>query len=372
MGKKVSISGDRIFTLIVIALVSLGIAMFISASLGLLAEVGGSPLRLAFTQIALGLIPGTALLFVFRFLPLAWLSKLSFFIYGATVLFTASVFIPGIGETYNGATRWINLGFTTIQPGEFLKLGIVFALAAYLAYAKDRIADFKYGLLPFCVLSGIPVLILLAQPNTSMALVIGGTALVLYVLAGASLRDIGIIFLIGLIGVGGLLMTRPYLMERVNTFIDPSANPHTTGYQLQQSLIAIGSGGFLGRGFGQSAQKFNYLPEAQGDSVFAVAGEEFGFIGTVLIVLLFTAFAARGFIIASEASTMFGALLASGFTLVITLSAFLNIGAMLGVLPLTGLPLPFISHGGTALLVALVGVGVILNVAGNKAKKGRG
>jgi cell division protein FtsW (lipid II flippase) len=160
-------------------------------------------------------------------------------------------------------------------------------------------------------------------------------------------------------------------MNRVQTFLDPSENALTTGYQIQQSLIAIGSGGLVGRGYGQSVQKFNYLPEPVGDSVFAVFGEEFGFLGTVLLVLLFTAFAARGLMIAADAANTFGALAAAGLTLMITLSAFMNIGAMLGILPLTGLPLPFISHGGTALLSVLASVGIILNVAAHRTKKRR-
>jgi cell division protein FtsW len=158
-------------------------------------------------------------------------------------------------------------------------------------------------------------------------------------------------------------------MNRVMTFMNPAENSLTTGYQIQQSLIAIGSGGFMGRGFGQSAQKFNYLPEAQGDSVFAVFSEEFGFIGSVFMVLLFVGFAMRGFSIAADASTLFGSLAATGLTLLISLSAFLNIGAMLAILPLTGLPLPFVSHGGTALLFALASVGIILNVAAHRKGK---
>ncbi len=199
-------------------------------------------------------------------------------------------------------------------------------------------------------------------------MVIGLTAAAMYFLAGAPLRDFAILLTIAVVGVVVLVMMRPYLLNRVKTFIHPQDNGLTSGYQIQQSLIAIGSGGLLGRGFGQSVEKFNYLPEPDGDSVFAVYGEEFGFIGTILLVLLFTAFAARGFAIAAGAATAFGSFAATGLTLLITLSAFMNISAMLGILPLTGLPLPFISHGGTALLAALASVGVILNIAANRPK----
>lgn len=364
-----SFSGDRIFFIIVTMLVVGGLAMFISASLGLLARDDGSPWRLAFTQLVLGLIPGGIALFSLRFMPPKWLVALAVPAYAFAVLLTAAVFVPGIGETYNGATRWINLGFTTIQPSEFLKVGVILMLAWYLSRVRGELLDFKKGLLPFGVIVGLPSLILLMQPNTSTVLVIGAASLALYMLAGAPWRDLFIIVGSAILILALLVATRPYLRERIMTYVDPARDSHASGYQIQQSLIAIGSGEFMGRGFGQSVQKFSYLPEAHGDSVFAVFGEEFGFLGATLLVLLFAAFAARGFSISAEASSMFGSLVVAGLTLIITLSAFLNIGAMLGVLPLTGLPLPFVSHGGTALLCALASVGIILNVAANRAKR---
>lgn len=360
-------SGDRVFFIIAAILVIGGLAMFASASLGLLArEDGMAPWRLALTQLTLGLLPGVVALVILRYLPLKTLEKLSPYAYLLALGATLLVFVPGLGTTLNGATRWIDLGFTTVQPGEFLKLGTVLMLAFYLSKAKGRLDSFASGLIPFALIVGVPCALLLAQPNTSMALIIGATGLVMYMLAGAPWRDFLIILLMSALALGALIATRPYLMNRIATFMDPSENAHTTGYQIQQSLIAIGSGELTGRGFGQSAQKFSYLPEAHGDSVFAVYAEEFGFIGSVFLVLLFAAFALRGFAIATDAATLYAALAATGATLIITLSAFLNIGAMLGVLPLTGLPLPFISHGGTALLSALATVGLIMNVAAHR------
>ena len=367
---KLGFSGDRVFFLIVAILVVGGIAMFASASLGLLAREDGAPWRLAFTQLMLGLVPGILALLIIRFSPSALIQKAAVPLYMAALALTALVFTP-LGETYNGATRWINIGFTTIQPSEFLKIGVVLALAWWLSKAKGKIHEFSKGLIPFMVIVGVPVLLLLMQPNTSTVIIIGLTSVALYILAGAPWRDILILFLIAMVAFTALVMTRPYLMERVKTFMNPEENAQTSGYQIQQSLIAIGSGGIAGRGFGQSVQKFSYLPEAQGDSVFAVYAEEFGFIGAVLLVLLFAAFAARGLAIAADASSLFGSLAATGLTLIISLSAFLNIGAMLGVLPLTGLPLPFVSHGGTALFAALASVGVILNVAAHRKRNAK-
>ncbi len=366
-----SISGDRLFFLIVIILVVGGIAMFASASLGLLARAGDSPWKLAFTQLMLGLVPGVAALVAIRYAPLAWIQKAAPLLYIGSIGLTALVFVPGIGARLNGASRWIDLGFTTVQPAEFLKIGVILMLAWYLAKMKGKLDDFRTGLIPFGIIVGIPSIMLLLQPNTSTVMVMGLTALALYVLAGGPWRDV-LVMLAGAVVVLAILVAqRPYLMSRVATFMNPSDNSLTSGYQIQQSLIAVGSGGFAGRGFGQSAQKFNYLPEAQGDSVFAVYSEEFGFVGSVFMVLLFVGFAMRGFAIAADASTVFGSLAATGLTLLISLSAFLNIGAMLAILPLTGLPLPFVSHGGTALLIALASVGVILNVAAHRKQAKR-
>lgn len=361
--------GDRSFSIIVLILVFGGIALFFSASLGLLARASSSPWRLVFNQVTLGLIPGFILLFGIRFLPQKRLVQLALPFYVFTIVLTALVFVPHIGLSLNGAHRWINLGFTTFQPGELLKISVILMLAAYLARARESIRSYKHGLIPFGVILGIPSVLLVFEPNTSTLIVIGLSCMVIYFLAGAPLRDFGIMISVSLVLLTILVLTHPYLQKRVDTFIHPSHAPQGSGYHIQQSLIAIGSGKVIGRGFGQSVQKFNYLPEAESDSVFAVYGEEFGFVGTVLLVLLFAAFALRGLMIAAASPTIFGRLTVTGLTLLITFSAFLNIGALIGIFPLTGLPLPFISHGGTALMSALASVGIILNIAAHKAKK---
>ncbi|MEK7602295.1 MAG: putative peptidoglycan glycosyltransferase FtsW [Patescibacteria group bacterium] len=363
-----ALSGDRLFALIVTILVVGGAAMFLSAALGLLARQNADLGHLAVTQLVLGLIPGLIALVILRFMPpkLLMQSVIPFYIFA--LILTALVFTP-IGVHTNGATRWLAIGPVTVQPAEFLKIAVVLMFAGYLAKNRAKLADFKHGLLGFGLIVGIPSLLLIMQPNTSTTLVIGATAAAMYFIAGAPLRDFFILGLIAVIGFSLLVFMRPYLLERVTTFIHPSHDRLASGYQIQQSLIAVGSGGLLGRGFGQSVQKFNYLPEPVGDSIFAVYSEEFGFLGSVLLVLLFLGFALRGFMIASQASDAFGTFTASGLTLIITVSAFLNIGAMLSIFPLTGLPLPFISHGGTALLAALASVGIILNIAAHRAKR---
>ncbi|MBU6323714.1 MAG: cell division protein FtsW [Patescibacteria group bacterium] len=362
------LAGDRLFAIITLLLVSGGLAVFFSASLGVLASGTVSLSRIAITQLVLGLVLGLGALVALRFTPYRQLSRYAFPVYVGTLLFTLLVFVPGIGASANGASRWIDVRFTTIQPAEFLKFGVILFFAAYLAKNQRRLSEWKVGLLGFAGIVGVPAVILLAQPNTSTTFIVGVTCFLMYFLSGAPLRDFAIIIAIGVIGVGSLIAVRPYALARITTFLHPASDPTGAGYQIQQALIAIGSGRVIGRGFGQGVQKFNYLPDPIGDSVFATMGEEFGFIGSVLFVLLFVAFMLRGLAIAGQSADLFGALLVIGLTLTISLSAFVNMGAMLGILPLTGLPLPFVSHGGTALMMALASVGLILNVAARRSK----
>jgi cell division protein FtsW len=360
-------SGDRIFVMCVIALTLAGLAIFASASLGLLArESGGSVSQNILFQAGLGFGLGFIAFLFARAISLARLKQFAPYIFVATLLFTLCVFIPGIGFHAGGATRWINLKFMTVQPGEFLKIGFVLALAWWLAPRARQLSDFKKGLFPLIIFIGVPSVILLAQPNTSTMLLIGMTGAVMYFVAGAPWRDFGILALGVIVVLGMVILVRPYVLERIKTFINPSANSLSSGYQIQQALIAVGSGGLLGRGFGQSVEKFNYLPEPDGDSVFAVFAEETGFVGALILLTLFVALAARGIVLAGNSSDLFGGLVALGFSFLIILQAFINICAMLGIIPLTGLPLPFISHGGTALAATLLMCGLILNVTAHR------
>lgn len=360
------VSGDRLFFFLVLMLALLGFAIFSSATLGLLARETSSVAKDILIQAGLGFGLGLLAFFIARALPLAFIRRWSPYAYLITLGLTALVFVPGIGFHAGGATRWIDLGFTTVQPAEFLKIGFVLLLAAWLAPRARQLTDLRKGLLPFIAILALPTFLLLAQPNTSTALLLIGTGTVMYFVAGGPLRDFGLLALIVLIGLGALLLVRPYTLERVKTFIDPSSHALGSGYQIQQSLIAIGSGGLFGRGFGQSVVKFNYLPEPDGDSVFAVYAEEMGFMGALALLALFTLLAARGIVIAGDSRDLFGGLLAFGFSFLIILQAFINIAAMLSIIPLTGLPLPFISHGGTALVALFIMCGLILNVASRR------
>ena len=285
------------------------------------------------------------------------------------LLLTAAVFIPQIGFEHGGGRRWIDLGFITLQPSEGLKIAAILMAAAYFSGIRARIESLPWGLGGLALILAGPVALLLAQPDLGTLGVIVISVLAVYFAAGARWRDMLIMCVVGVLALGILALFRPYVLDRVQVFLDPAYAPHDEGYQIKQSLIAIGSGGIMGRGFGQSVQKFTYLPEPMGDSIFAVLGEEFGLVGAVALVGLFLALALRGFGIAARAPDLFGGLLAIGISTYLVGEAFINIAAMLAIAPLTGIPLTFISQGGNAMLVALGSAGILLSISRKAGKR---
>ena len=359
---------NKWFLLLTVILVVGGFFIFMSASLGELARNEVKFSNVAFNQVFLGLFWGSiACLLAARIDYHVW-KKYAFLFFIGSILFTLLVFVPGIGFEHGGAKRWIDLGFTTLQPAEFLKIAFVFYFAAWLTGIKNKVSSFAWGFLPFVILSAILGVILLAQPDTDTFAVIIFAALSMYLAAGAKWRHIALVILGGLLIITLLYATRPYIKQRIEIMLNPSADSQTSGYQLNQALIAVGSGQIWGRGFGQSIQKFHYLPEPIGDSVFAVAAEEFGFVGASIIVIIFAIFGLEGLKISSKAKDDFGRLVSLGIVILIVSQAFVNIGGMVGILPLTGIPLPFVSHGGTALFITLMEVGVVMNIS-RSAKK---
>lgn len=354
---------DKIFLGIVAALLLFGLLAFISASFSVLAESSAKFYRGLISQILLGLIGGGIVMYITqRFDYKVW-KKIALPIFIVGIIVTLLVFVPGIGFAHGGAKRWLSLGPFSFQPAELLKITYVIYLAAWLSWVKEKIEDIRWGLIPFGLMTLLASGVLLLQPDTGTTIVLIASGLSMYFVAGAKWRDLGIIFLVGLLGVVLLVATRPYLVDRLKTFADPTHDPLGSSYQIQQSLIAIGSGQMTGRGFGQSVQKFSYLPEPTGDAIFAVISEELGFIGGCIVLLLFLAFLMRGIRIARHATNHFGKLLALGLVVLITFQSFLNIASIIGVFPLTGLPLIFMSQGGTALLLSLFAVGIILNIS---------
>lgn len=355
-------SVDTVLLSLIILMVAGGFLIFSSASLGLMARDGASFASEAFTQFVFGILGGGAALMLVSNIHYRHWRKHAFYLFLGTLLGTLLVFTP-LGMSHGGATRWLDLGITTVQPSEFLKIGFVIYLATWLSGVQNKIGHWQYGLVPFASIVGITGAVMLLQPDTDTFLIIAAAGMAMYITAGAKWRDIAIIVLSAVLLLATIALTRPYVMDRFTTFLNPEADPLGSGYQIQQSLIAVGSGGFTGRGFGQSIQKFEYLPEPTSDSIFAVYAEEFGFIGTSMLIVALVFLTLRGYRTAVRANDIFGTLLVIGFMTIIAGQAFLNIAAMLALAPLSGLPLPFVSHGGTALLATLASLGIVLNVS---------
>ncbi len=354
---------DRFFLIIVFLLITVGVLMFISASLGILAKNEKIFYSVLFSQLVLGLGLGLIGMYLCSKINYKFWRKYAFFIFLISILLTAAVFIPDLGWSRGGAQRWIQFFGFSFQPVEILKFGFVIYFAAWLSWVKNKVQDFRFGVLPFSIMLAVIAVILFKQPDTKSFILIVMTGISMLFISGVPLKYIlGIGTAVALV-LGALIFFTPYLQERVKTFIDPSSDPRGSSYQIQQSLIALGSGGIFGRGFGQSIQKFSYLPEPQGDSIFAVLGEEFGFVGVVGVLFLYLLFVLRGFRIANNSPDLFSRLLVSGIVILITVQSFMHIASITGVLPLTGVPLPFMSHGGTSLMIYLMAVGIVFQVS---------
>lgn len=354
---------DTAFLLVVCALVVFGLLIFTSAALGLLARDGASFTSVAVSQLLLGFVcGGIALIFFSRLDYRVWRQYTPYFFAFAIVL-TLLTFVPGIGLSLKGASRWIAIGGFSFQPEELLKLATLMFLAAVFSARVKRIDTIKGGVLPLALIVGSVSAILLAQPNTDGVVVIGMASAAMLFAAGGRILHLFGLALIGVLAIAGAAFTYPHVADRIETYLNLSSDPRGSGWQSQQALIAVGSGGLHGRGFGQSIEKFSYLPEPIGDSIFAVAGEEFGFIGCVILVLLFGAFAVLGLRIAARAPDLFGGLLVVGLVILIVGQSYFNIASTLSLVPLVGLPLIFVSHGGSALAMALAEVGIILSVS---------
>ncbi len=353
---------DKTLFGIMATLLVLGLFVFLSASFSAFGNISKFK-GILFNQLVLGLGGGACLFLVALRTPYEALKKYSMWFYGFGIILLILVFIPGIGFAHGGAKRWLSLGPLSFQPVEFAKYAVIIYLAAWLATIKQNVKNTAQGLLPFCIAMGVVGILLLMQPDTDSFLIIALAGIFLYFVSGARWRDIGIMVAIAIIGAGGLLVMRPYLLDRVKVFLDPSQDALGSSYQVQQQLIAVGSGKITGRGFGQGVQKFKYLPEPLGDSIFSVVGEEFGFIGSITIIMLYLLLFFRGMWVASRVKNQFGKLLVIGIISLIVFQSFLNIASAIAVFPLGGLPLIFISHGGTALAFALGAMGIVLNVS---------
>ena len=275
-----------------------------------------------------------------------------------------AVFVPGIGSSYGTASSWLDIGFLpNIQPAEYAKFALILFLAYYFQHRGKEVRGFAEGFIPFALFLAVVTGLIMAQPDFGTSLIVILIAVMMYFVAGANPMHL----LFGGVLGGALFLTvvrqKAYIMNRFLAFLDPAVDPLGIGYHIQQSLIAIGSGGILGHGFGNSRQKFEYLPEAQGDSIFAITSEELGFIGVIVLLIAFTIIALRGFRIARRVEDPFAKLVATGITSWITFQALINMGVNLALMPTTGVPLPFISYGGSSLVASTAAIGVLLHIS---------
>ena len=313
---------------------------------------------------AMGAALGVALLFAFMSIDYRWWRFLSPFIFLGALAGLVLVTIPGFGSTQYGASRWLQIGpLPAVQPSEFMKIAMILLLAAWLSSSSRRVADFKTGLLPIVGVVGVVSFLIMRQPDFGTVLVIILTAGTMYFLAGASLPTLTMIVFSGLAGGAFLITTAAYRVERWQSFLNPWQDPQGTGFHIIQLLIALGTGGITGLGIGASRQKFFYVPGAHTDGIFAIIGEELGFIGCMVVILLFAAVIYRGARIVQHAPDRFGALLASGIIGWIAYQTLINIGGITQAIPLTGIPLPFISYGGSSLAATMAAVGILLSIS---------
>jgi len=315
-------------------------------------------------QIINGLLAGLVLFFIFLHLDYHKLKKWSGLMFIGAVILLVMVFIPGFGSTYGGSTRWLNIFGFNFQPSEISKFVFLIYLASWLDKRGERgVRDTRTGFVPFVIFSLIMIVLVLLQPDLGTMIIIGLIAVVVYFTAGASLKHLFQLSFISVLLVILLIVFAPYRAARLTAFLDPSVDPQGIGYHINQAKIAIGSGGILGLGLGHSRQKYNYLPEVTGDSIFAVMAEELGLIFAVILIILYLTILVRGFKIAKFSADRYGQLLATGITAWICFQAFINIAAMVALVPLTGIPLPFVSYGGTALAILLGACGLLLNIS---------
>jgi len=357
-------SFDKFFAVIVAVLILVGFLLFISASLGLLAKDGGARFSsIFFSQFVFGLGMGLLALFIFSKVHYRKYKRYTFHLFLISLVVFLLVFVPGLGFEHNGASRWLNIFGFSFQPAEFLKFAFVLYFANLLTAFKPKSRQWKYSVLPVVLLIAVISIISYLQPDYGTFVIIVITAMAMFFASGVRLKHFFTVIGLVLIGIIPVIYLKPYVLQRLLTFFQPDADVLGAGYQIKQSLIAIGSGGFFGKGFGKSIQKFGSLPESIGDSIFAVTAEEWGFIGASFLILLFFLFTYRGLRISSRATDSFGGLLVVGLVILIASQSFVNIASMLGIFPMIGMPLLFVSKGGTALFFTLAEVGIILNVS---------
>lgn len=354
---------DGTLALILALLMMCGLLTLFSATYYKAIDKGDALLEVKKQLIGVGL--GGFLMFLTSRIPYRFWQRPRVVILALTGSFAllVLVLIPGIGVYVNGSRRWLSVAGLSFQPSELAKIASVLYLASTLSFRLKQVERLWTGILPLLAVPAAMFLLILQQPNLSTAGSIMIVAVLMMLLAGARWKHLSLMGIAGLAVGFAYAWVEPYRRERLLSFRNPFAQMSDEGYQLSQSLIAIGSGGLFGRGLGQGRQKFSYLPYPESDFIFAIIGEDFGLFGCCVVILLFVAFAIAGMRIALNCQDRYGCLLAAGITAMISVQAFINIGVVVGILPTTGLPLPFFSAGGTSISLLMAAVGILFNIS---------
>jgi cell division protein FtsW len=348
---------------ILLTLVMFGLVMVYSASFGLAISEGGTPYQYLVRQAiytVIGLIGLTVAMRVDYHRLRVWAFPAML---GSVMLLAALVFVPGLGTEIYGAKRWIFIGPISIQPSEIVKLALVIYMASWLSGKGARVRSFSYGMVQFAVVMGLVIGLVMLEPDLGTSILLATVGLAMFFVAGANLFQFASSIFIGATMFLTLALSASYRRERLLVFLDPESDLRNLGWQLFQARLALGSGGLFGLGLGASRQKFSWLPAPHNDAIFAIIGEELGLIGCFFLLMLFCTLGIRGYRIAKRAPDTFGALIAVGITTWLIFQAMFNIGGVVTAIPFTGIPMPFISYGGSSLVVSMIAVGILLNIS---------
>ncbi len=359
---KAKTAPDFILMITTITLLLIGVIMVYSASAAWASFKFGDSFFFAKRQIFFAGAGIAAMVFFMNIDYWVWKKHSKLLLLICFILLIV-VLIPGVGLVRGGARSWLGIGAFSIQPSEFMKLAMIAFLAKFLSENQKLITSFKKGLLPSLSLVLLAFGIIMLQPDLGTGAVMVGTCVMMIYVAGARISHFVGLALIGVVGLVGLIISAPYRIKRITSFLDPWSDPLGSGFQIIQSLYAIGPGGLMGLGLGESRQKYFYLPEPQTDFIFAILTEELGFIGGFIVITLFGILLWRGIRIALGAQDLFGSFLAVGIIAMIAIQVMINIGVVTGLMPVTGITLPFLSYGGSSLTLMLVAVGVLLNIS---------
>lgn len=347
---------DNLFVLAIIALSLFGILMVYDSSVAIAMRDFHNPFYFVKEQLRWLMLGGIALIFFAKIDYHVW-QRLALPIFLGTIVLLTGVFFPGVGVHALGAHRWLNFGFFILQPAEFSKLALVIYLSAWFSHME------RGRLIVFFLMVGLVLGLIIIEPDLGTAIIILAISLIMYFVSGAPVKQFLLLIPVILVVILTLSIAAPYRFRRLTTFFNPESDPLGASYQIHQVLLAIGSGGWFGVGIGQSRQKYEYLPEANTDSIFAIIGEEVGFVGAVSVIAVFMFLIWRGFGIGRGAPDAFGKLLAIGISSWIGIQTIINLAAMVALLPLTGVPLPLVSYGGSSLIILLSGLGIVINIS---------